>query len=134
MIYIYDILVNFNNGRPYEFYEWSDKDEVINIKKIRLVRIGTDELDDLLNYDCVIDKELLIKIHNNCELYNKIKNNLYDYTCLLSDGNRVVAFKFNKDGDIVSRSKLLLDEENEIAVLANNLDIYDIKYLDKQMI
>ena len=128
MIYIYDILVNFNNGEPYEFYEWTESDEVINIKKIKLVRVGNKELNDLLNNDCIVDKEILIKIYNSCELYNKIKSNLYNYTCLLSDGNMVIAFKFDKEGNIIARSKLLLDEETEIAVLASNLDIYNIKY------
>ena len=128
MIYIYDILVNFNYGRPYEFYEWYDTDEIINIKKIKLVRIGEKELDDILSNNLIVEEEFLIKIYGSCELYNKNKNKLYNYTCLFSDGNRVVAIKFNNEGKIIGRSKLLLDEETEISVLALNLDKYDLKY------
>jgi len=128
MIYIYDILVNFNRSELYDFYEWNSEDEIINIKKIKLIRINSDTLDDLLNYNCVVDNDILIKINSTCELYNKYKNKLYNYTCLLSDGNRVIAFNFDKEGNTIFRSKLLLDEEEEIATLVSNLDIYDIKY------
>ena len=128
MVYIYDILVNFCKNDLLEFYEWNSSDEVINIKKIKLFRIDSKKLNDLIEYNCTISDELLSKIYHTCELYNKNKNSNYEYTCLLSDGNRVVAFVFNKNGNIISRSKLLLEEENEISILAANLELYNIKY------
>ena len=127
MIYIYDILTNFSKDKLYEFYEWKNTDEIINIKKIKLIRVRQTQLVDLLKYECIIEKELLSKIYQTCETYKK-KTSRFDYTCLISDGNRVVAFIFDKEGKIIEKSNLLLDEETEIALLADNLDIYDIKY------
>ena len=35
MTYIYDLLLNFTDDeRILEFFEWNEKDEIINIKKI----------------------------------------------------------------------------------------------------
>lgn len=128
MIYIYDILVNFNDNRIYDFYEWNEKDEILNIKKIKLFKIESNKLNDLINNKCIVENDLLNKIDNSCELYNKSKNKIFEYTCLLSDGNIVIAIKFTKNGLNSEISKLLLEEENEISILANNLETYDIKY------
>ena len=64
MIYIYDILVNFSKKEPYDFYEWNKDDEVINIKKIKLVRVTTKTLKELLEYESNIEKDFLLKIYN----------------------------------------------------------------------
>ena len=130
MIYIYDILLNFNKEkRLYDFYEWKDEDNVVNIKKIRLAKVPKKTLDDFITYNICIDVEFLNKIFKTCELYEKSKLDSYNYTVLLSDGERVFGFIFASDGNIINRSKLLLDEEMEIAILANNLDITKIDYI-----
>ena len=130
MIYIYDILVNFSKKLPYDFYEWNKEDEVMNIKKIKLVKVTTKTLKELLEYESNIEKDFLLKIYNTCELYNR--NKTYNYAFLLSDGNRVIAINCDKEGNILGRSKLLLDEETEIAILANSLDPTSIKYNKKE--
>ena len=42
---------------------------------------------------------------------------------MFSDGERVIAIEFDKNGKSIYKSKLLLDEEDEIAILASNLEL-----------
>ena len=129
MIYIYDILVNFcDNDLVYDFYEWLKSDNIENIKRIKLIHINKDVYDDLLNYECIVDKDLLTKIYRSCEVYKSKRIKVLDYSVLVSDGSRVMAIEFDNNGNIVYKSKLLLDEEDEIAMLANNIELYDINY------
>lgn len=129
MIYIYDILLNFcDNDLIYDFYEWDNKDDIENIKRIKLVHVKKDVLDDLLEYETKIDMDFLLKIYRTCEVYNGKKIKILDYCLLFSDGDRVIAVEFDKDGNSIYKSKLLIDEEDEIAVLASNLELYDLVY------
>ena len=130
MIYIYDILLNFcDNDLVYDFYEWDNKDNIENIKRIKLLGIDKKIFDDLLNYECKVDTDFLLKIYKTCEVYSSKKVKILDYAMLVSDGERVIALEFNKEGDIIYKSKLLMDEEDEIAELATNLEIYNINYI-----
>lgn len=128
MIYIYDILLNFNDGVLYDFYEWSTSDDIENMKRIKLVKIDKSDFDSFLNNKIKIDSDFLIKIFKTCEVYLNKGIEVVDYSCLFSDGTRVLAIEFNSKGISECKSKLLLDEEEEIAVLASNLDFTDIKY------
>ncbi len=128
MIYIYDILLNFNDGILYEFYEWNAGDGIENMKKIKLVKISKKDFDVFLNNRLKLDSDFLIKIFKTCEVYLNKGMEVVDYCCLFSDGTRVIAIEFNSQGISECKSKLLLDEEEEIAVLASNLDFTEIPY------
>lgn len=129
MIYIYDILVNFcDNDLLYDFYEWDSSDNVENIKRIKMIHISKDNYQNLLDYNCILDVDLLTKIYRTCEVYKSKKIKVLDYCMLVSDGSRVMAIELDKNGNIIYKSKLLLDEEDEIAMLANNLEITNINY------
>ena len=129
MIYIYDILVNFcDNDLVYDFYEWDSSDNVENIKRIKMIHISKDNYQNLLDYNCILDVDLLTKIYRTCEVYKSKKIKVLDYCMLVSDGSRVMAIELDKNGNIIYKSKLLLDEEDEIAMLANNLEITNINY------
>ena len=69
MIYIYDILLNFNDGILYEFYEWNTSDNIENMKRIKLVKIDKNDFDLFLNNKIKIDSDFLIKIFKTCEVY-----------------------------------------------------------------
>ena len=135
MIYIYDILLNFcDDDLIYDFYEWSDDDIVENIKKIKLVHVEKNIYDKILNYLVEIDDDFLIKIFKTCEVYSKKKTNIIDYCCLFSDGSRVVAVEFDNKGKSIYKSKLLIDEEDEIATLASNLEFTNINLKVKKKV
>lgn len=135
MIYIYDILLNFcDNDLLYDFYEWDKNDNIENIKRIKLVHVDKDTLNRMLEYDGTIDDNFLIKIFRTCEIYSDKKVKVMDYCALFSDGERVIAIEFDKDGNSIYKSKLLLDEEEEIALLASNLESTVINYNSKNRI
>ena len=128
MIYIYDILLNFSDAILYEFYEWNTNDHIDNMKRIKLAKISKKDFDLFLNYKIKIDSDFLLKIFKTCEVYLNKGIEVLDYCVLFSDGVRVLAMEFNKNGVSECKSKLLLDEEEEIASLATNLEFTEIKF------
>lgn len=135
MIYIYDILLNFCDcDLIYDFYEWNQSDNIENIKRIKLIHIERNAFDNLLNYDGIIDDNFLLKIYRTCEVYTTKKVKIVDYACLFSDGDRVLAIEFNKEGRPIYKSKLLIEEEEEIAILASNLEKFIIDFNPKEKV
>lgn len=128
MIYIYDILLNFSNKRMYDFYEWDKSDEIVHIKRIPLYNIDSQVFDDFINYNVKIEEKILSSILNRTEIFKNKKSVLCTYTTLYTDGYRVVAINYNSDGLSLKRSKLLLDEEDEILEISSRLDKTCIEY------
>ena len=107
MNYIYDIVLNFNK-KYYSFYEWNRKDNIINVKKIPLFLVD-----------------------NEC--FNIIRDKTYTYTrsklgpsLLISNEKEVIAIMFNENGNLIKRSSLTLDEEEEVLDEIVNNEIYNI--------
>lgn len=113
MTYIYDVLLNFTDDeRIVEFFEWEEDDNPEHIKRIPLIRVSTKVLDDLLNKRVRVEKQFLDKIKGETSLYKKSKD--LEYATLISDLNKVIGLEFNENGEVISRSSLLLDEEEEL--------------------
>ena len=65
MIYIYDILLNFDDGvRLLDFYEWDKKDGLTHIKKIPVFKISSIDMDNIINGIVKVDSSFLEKINN----------------------------------------------------------------------
>ena len=124
MIYIYDILLNFNDDL-YEYYEWKKSDNIIHIKKIRLFKVNSNIIDDFFNYDIKISKQFMDIICNKTEIY---KRTILDYCAMFTDGFRTIAFMFDKNGKSILRSRLVLEEEEEILDISRKVDVYDLEY------
>lgn len=125
MIYVYDIILNWtDNDKVYEFFEWEPNDEVEHIKKIPLFKIEPDLFDEIFKYDFIVNKDFLDKIYNFTQTYtmNKIK-----YACLFTDGIRALAIEFNGEGLSIYRSRLFIDEEQDITILSSKLFNYDLQ-------
>lgn len=121
MTYIYDVLLNFSDTeRIVEFFEWNNNDSIDHIKRIPLIRISSNAFNELINNNIVVEKEFLDKIQDSTWMYKKTKN--LEYAILITDLNKVIAFEFNKEGKIIAKSGLLLDEEEEIIE-----ESYDLK-------
>lgn len=129
MIYIYDILVNLSNTL-YEFYEWNKNDDIVHIKKMPLIRVDSKIINDLYNYNIRVDKDFLDMILYKTDKYDfkKIK-----YLACFSDGKRCIVLEFNDKFEVKKRSKLLLDDEEEVNNYILKTDIYKLNYkkLDK---
>lgn len=122
MVYIYDILLNFNKNLI-EYFEWEEKDKIKYIKKIMVFKTTTNTIKDIIENEIILDKNFTKQIPKY-EM-NGLKNN--SSTCLLTDGNIVIGILI-KENIITDISRLLLDEENEILLIAKNLELTNINY------
>lgn len=117
MNYIYDIVLNFQDYY-YNFYEWKNKDKIKNIYKIPIYRVS--------NKDILIFKNNKVKIDKN--FLNKIKKNM----CLISNTKITIGLLFNSSGDLIKRSSLLYDEEEEANNIAKSLKETKIIFLENK--
>lgn len=127
MNYIYDILLNFNS-QLWDFYEWDPKDNISHIRRIPLFKVNKKTLSDVVNYDVVIDNSFLETIYHKTEVFTEHKNRVIDYACIITNGLMAVAYIFNKKGNVIGRSSLLVDEEEEALELSERLNITSISY------
>ncbi len=129
MLNVYDIILNLQDGdRIYEFFEWTNKDNIEHIKKIPMVRITSNFLEDIIKNSIVIDTNYLKEIYKKTEIYHDDGINIIDYACLFTDNFKVVAVEFNEEGKALFKSYLLLDEEEEILELSNEIKLRNIDY------
>lgn len=127
MIYVYDMILNWTDGdRVYEFFEWELNDEIEHIKRIPLFKIDSNLFDDILNYDFKIDKDFLNKIYNLGEKYTNTSVEKIPYSSIFTDGVRTIAIEFSEEGESIYRSRLLLDEEQDVVILSNKLLEYKL--------
>ena len=133
MLYIYDILLNWNKDKLYDFYEWEKNDKIEHIKKIPLIRIEKGIINNFIHKNIKLEKEFVDKIYNLPESYTSKKVVKIPYAFLLTDGAFVLAIKTDKEGNVKFRSKLIIDEEEEILCFSNKIGKteIDIKELDK---
>ena len=124
MIYIYDILLNFNKY-IYEYYEWNKSDNIEHIKRIRLFKVETDIMDCFFKYNIRVDREFLDIIFNKTDTYKKT---VLEYCSLFTDGIRTLAIKFDKEGNSLLKSRLTLEEEEEVLDVSKKLDWFAIKF------
>lgn len=129
MNYIYDIVLCFNKyDLSIDFYEWNSSDSFTHIEKIPIYRITDIGMNEVISHLIKIDKELLSCIKNKtCS-----KNGIISHSLLVTDMNRVVGLKFDKNGYLIEKSSLLIDEEDvaieEAALL--DLDVFNYEILD----
>jgi len=129
MNFIYDIVLNFNKDY-YNFFEWDKKDSVINIKKIPLFIVNNYTFNSM-KYDIVtVSKDFIDLIKEKTYTYNRQK---IGNVCLLSNGKQVIGLLFNDKGDLIKRSSLLLDEEEEVLdeIYSNEVTDIDIVKIKK---
>lgn len=127
MTYVYDVLLNFTDeGRIVLFFEWNDTDYIDHVKKIPFFRVSSTVFNDIINYNLKFDKNFLSSIRGLTKLY-KSNDNL-NYCFLVSDLNSVIGVLLDSKGNIISRSSLLLQEEEEVIDEISNTSITDINY------
>ncbi len=127
MNYVYDVLLNFNK-EMYEFYDWNLDDYISHIRKILVFRVDNKTMRDLVNNSIVVDSDFLIKISNRTEMFTKQNVKIINYAALFTNGSFVIGIKFDKNGEIIGRSKLLIDEELDILDSALDMNQYNLKY------
>ena len=122
MNYIYDIVLNFNK-EYYSFYEWDRKDSIINVKKIPLFLVDN-ECFNIMKYDNVsVSKDFINVIRDKTYTYTRSK---LGPSLLISNEKEVMALMFNENGNLVKRSSLTLDEEEEVLDEIGDDEVYCI--------
>ena len=125
MNYIYDIVLNFNK-ELYEFFEWKDDDNLINIRKIPLIKINDDDFVSLLYNKIKIEKLVLDTFKKKFSLYSEEING--NVICIVTNGQRAMGVMFDQLGNLIGRSAMLLDEEEEVLEESENLEETKLLY------
>ncbi len=129
MIYTYDILLNWTKEeRLKEFYEWNLEDDLEHIKKMPIIRIRESLLKDLLTSKVKIDKTFLSKIKYKSESYFHNEIDVIDYAVIVTTEKKALALELDNEGNIMYKSSLLIDEEEEVLEIGEELVIMDIPY------
>lgn len=121
MNYGYDIILNWNEKKAYDFYEWNDFDYLEILKKIPLFKIKHKSFLDMALNNIKVNQEFLSTIKDKTLLSTKNIIAKLEYASLFTDGKNVLALEFNEKGEVLSRSNLLLDDELNILDQASSL-------------
>ncbi len=127
MNYIYDILLNFNR-QLYDFFEWNMNDNIIHIRKMPLYRIDSKALLQIHDNKVKVSSEFLNRISHKTEVFSNKDVDTIEYATLLTDGSSVFAVKFNREGESIKKSMLLVDEEIDVLDISNRLKESSIGY------
>lgn len=111
MEYIYDILLNYNK-EFYEFYEWKNKDNIINVRKIPCFKVSEDVYIKLKYNIVTLEEKFVDMIKGKTSYYtsNRGNNNL----CIFTSKKDAFGAMIDNKGRIIQRSSLLLEESEEI--------------------
>ena len=122
---IYDILVNFKKI-PYEFYEWNKEDDVKHVKKMPSIKVSDITLYDIFYNDAVVSKNFLDQIKDKTEIFFGRTVKKVKYACVIYNDDVALSILLNDNGEIIGKSKLLFDEEED--VLKEDVPLKEIDY------
>ena len=125
MNYIYDIYLNLNE-KLYDFFDWNKNDKLTHIKKIPVFKVKNKTFKDFINNTIKINQNFLLKIYNKTDIWNI--NSKITYCALFSDNNDIIAIEFNKYGNSIKKSFLLVDEELDVLEIIDKLNEKEIEF------
>ncbi len=128
MDYYYDVDLNFLDNY-YQFYEWLDDDNILNINKIPIILISTRKFQSVINNKIKVNIDFLKLIKNKTE----IKTGYIKYSIILSDNINSIAIIFNELGESIFYSSLSVIDElniNEISYTIKRND-FNFEIIDK---
>ena len=129
MNYIYDIILNFNE-EFYDFYEWKSNDNVINVRKIPVLKVDENTYVSLRNNKVQVSMETIDSLKKNFSLYNeKIEGNII---CLITNGMSAFGVMLNNNGYLIKRSSMLFDEEEEVIDESENIKEVKIDFIKNE--
>lgn len=123
MVYIYDILLNFNKNLI-EYFEWEEKDSIKYIKKIALFKVGDKLIKDIVYKNITFSDEFI----NNIPKYEMNGRIDASSVCLFTNSFIVIGVLI-KDKKPILISRLLLDEEKEVLEISDKMETININYV-----
>ena len=127
MNYVFDVCLNFNK-ELINFYEWNEEDEVLYFLKIPVFKIEEELIEDFINNDIRVDNLFLKKIYNKSQIYFKKSNKLSEYSCIITTNKESIGLNFDKNGYVIGKSYLSLEEENEVTEFSKFIKYSIINY------
>lgn len=128
MNYYYDVMLNWDEEEAISFYEWNDKDALEYIKKIPIFRVSSEIFSSILGYHGKLDSTFIEMIHGKTTLHEKGILKVIDYACLISDTKNTIAIECNHDGEIISISRLLVEDELNVCEMIYGLQESNILF------
>lgn len=125
MNYIYDIYLNFNKDL-YDFFDWNKNDKITHIKTIPIFKISEDDLKIIIRNKIKIEEKFFGSIYNKTIVWNK--SDKYKSCALFCDENNIIALEFDKNGNSINKSTLLIYEELEILETIYKLKVKNIEF------
>ena len=93
-----------------------------------IIRIRESLLKDLLTSKIKIDKNFLPKIKYKTESYFHNEIDIIDYAFIVTTEKKSLALELDNEGNVVYKSNLLIDEEEEVLEIGEDLVIMEIPY------
>ena len=121
-MYAFNISLNYSNNLI-DFYDWSDKDNIVLIKKIPLFLVNDRQYQNLL-YNKVIFAEKFYEIIKDKTI---LKDDKYETSILVSNGVNAFGIKINNRNSTF-KSYLDVMDEAEVGELSSNLSVYNIDF------
>lgn len=128
MNYFYDVIINMNEDNIFSFYEWENYDSIELVKKIPLFRVSTNTLKDFYVWNIKVSVDFLNEIVDKTILKNNKINKTIKYACLLCDTKNTLVVEFDNDGNVISRSNLLLDDDANVLEFIYSYKVSKIEY------
>ena len=127
MNYVYDVLINFNK-ELYDFFDWNTSDNISHIRKILIFKVNNKIINDLKYKYINVNQDFLVKISNRTEMFTSQNVKIINYACLFTNGLEVIGAKFDRNGNLTHKSRLLIDEEAEILDSIDDFEEYELNY------
>ena len=93
-----------------------------------IIRVKDIMLKSLLTSKIKIEKTFLSKIKDKTESYFHNEIDVIDYAVIVTTSKKSLALELDDEGNVMYRSSLLIDEEEEILEIGEDLVIMDIPY------
>ena len=120
MTYIYDIALNFQDNY-YQFFEWNKHDKIKNLSKLPIYHV-TDE--DILNF-----KNNKVKVDiSTIQKFKEENNKRGKIILLVSNSIITIGLLFDLEGNVLKKSSLIYEEEDEANDIAMHLPLTKITY------
>lgn len=123
----YDLILNFSEENI-PFYEWDENDDLEYIEKIPLYKISEKDMSIILQNNIKIDKDFLDLIEDKTFLKKAGLVNAIEYAVILTDTKSSIALEFDKQGNLLYRSNLMLEDDLNVIEMAFTLNKKNIKY------
>lgn len=127
MIYLYDILANFNETL-YDFYDWKTEDTILHLRKVPLFKIDTSAFIDISFNETIVDKNFLEKIYNKTQVFTARNVETINYCAVFTNDINAVIIMFKQGGKVIKKSKMLVNEEMEVLSISAKIEKTNLEY------